>query len=81
MSSLSERPAAVRLPITELGPHFGAEIRGIDLGRLDDDQVLALRQALVKYKVLFVRGQDGLDDSQQIEFGRRLGEVPDPRLR
>ncbi|HLL32901.1 MAG TPA: TauD/TfdA family dioxygenase, partial [Streptomyces sp.] len=75
MSILSVRPAVARLPITELGPHFGAEIRGIDLGRLDDDQVLALREALVRYKVLFVRGQDGLDDDAQIEFGRRLGEV------
>ncbi|QWB21167.1 MULTISPECIES: TauD/TfdA family dioxygenase [Streptomyces] len=75
MSILSERPAVTRLPLTPLGPGFGAEIHGIDLGRLDDDQVLALREALVAYKVLFVRGQHTLDDAAQIEFGRRLGEV------
>ncbi|MFF5846465.1 TauD/TfdA dioxygenase family protein [Streptomyces massasporeus] len=75
MSILSERPLSTRLPLTQLGPRFGAEIHGIDLGRLDDDQVQALREALVAYKVLFVRGQHSLDDAAQIEFGRRLGEV------
>ncbi|MEU3839362.1 TauD/TfdA family dioxygenase [Streptomyces sp. NPDC028635] len=75
MSILSQRPATTRLPITALGPHFGAEIHGIDLARLDDDEVLALREALVAYKVLFVRGQHDLHDAAQIEFGRRLGEV------
>ncbi|MFE6937778.1 TauD/TfdA dioxygenase family protein [Streptomyces chartreusis] len=76
MSIISERPpTAPTLPVVELGPHFGAEIHGIDLARVDDDQVLALREALVAYKVLFVRGQHGLDDAAQIEFGRRLGEV------
>jgi taurine dioxygenase len=75
VSILSVRPPADQLLITPLGPSFGAEIRGIDLGSLDDDRVLALREALVRHKVLFVRGQDGLDDAAQIEFGRRLGEV------
>ncbi|SDM32066.1 Taurine catabolism dioxygenase TauD, TfdA family [Streptomyces sp. cf386] len=75
MSILSERPAVAKLPITALGPHFGAEIHRTDLGSLDDDQVLALREALVSYKVLFVRGRNHLDDAAQIEFGRRLGEV------
>ncbi|WP_330456133.1 TauD/TfdA family dioxygenase [Streptomyces sp. NBC_00820] len=67
--------APSQLPITELGPHFGAEIDGIDLAHLDDAQVQALREALVRHKVLFVRGQHRLDDAGQIEFGRRLGEV------
>ncbi|MEU6102486.1 TauD/TfdA dioxygenase family protein [Streptomyces flaveolus] len=75
MSILSVRPQADQLLITPLGPSFGAEVRGIGLGSLDDAQVLALREALVRHKVLFVRGQDGLDDAAQIEFGRRLGEV------
>ncbi|WP_433343925.1 TauD/TfdA dioxygenase family protein [Streptomyces sp. CA-253872] len=62
------------LRLTPLGPRFGAEVHGIDLGRLDDGQVAAVRAALVAYKVLFVRGQD-IDDAAQIAFGRRLGEV------
>ncbi|MFD0395806.1 TauD/TfdA dioxygenase family protein [Streptomyces nogalater] len=76
MSLLSERPVPARLPVTALGPHFGAEIHGIDLARLDDDEVLALREALVAYKVLFVRGQHGLDDAAQIEFGRGWARSP-----
>ncbi|MFJ5018822.1 TauD/TfdA dioxygenase family protein [Streptomyces griseoluteus] len=75
MSILSDRPVATRLPLTELGPNIGAEIDGIELARLDDDGVLALREALVRHKVLFVRGQHLLDDAGQIELGRRLGEV------
>ncbi|MFE6825019.1 TauD/TfdA dioxygenase family protein [Streptomyces sp. NPDC057690] len=69
------RSASPRLPLTPLGPDFGAEIHGIDLARATDEEVAALRTALVEYKVLFVRGQEGLDDATQIEFGRRLGEV------
>ncbi|WP_062644991.1 TauD/TfdA dioxygenase family protein [Streptomyces maremycinicus] len=67
--------APSRLPLTPLGPGFGAELHGLDLARATDAEVAALRTALVEYKVLFVRGQDGLDDATQIEFGRRLGEV------
>ncbi|MER6013886.1 TauD/TfdA dioxygenase family protein [Streptomyces bluensis] len=82
MTTISEHPtladpdrlAAAGLQITRLGPRFGAEVRGIDLGHLDDNQVTALREALVEYKVLFVREQD-IDDAAQIEFGRRLGDV------
>lgn len=67
--------APPQLPLTPLGPNFGAELHGVDLARLGDEQIQAIREALVAYKVLFLRGQDGLDDTAQIEFGRRLGEV------
>ncbi|MET9128903.1 MULTISPECIES: TauD/TfdA family dioxygenase [Streptomyces] len=62
------------LRITPLGPSFGAEVHGVDLGRIDDARVEALRAALTAYKVLFLPGQD-IDDHAQIDFGRRLGEV------
>lgn len=78
MSVTSEQPATARtdagLRLTRLGPRFGAQVHDVDLARLDDDQVLAIRAALVEHKVLFVRGQD-IDDAAQIDFGRRLGEV------
>nr|WP_320772934.1 TauD/TfdA family dioxygenase [Streptomyces sp. CRN 30] len=72
--STTDQPGPAGARITRLGPGFGAEVRGIDLGSLDDAQVTAVRQLLVDHKVLFVREQD-LDDAAQIEFGRRLGEV------
>jgi alpha-ketoglutarate-dependent taurine dioxygenase len=62
------------LVLDKLGPSFGAEVIGVDLSRVRDDEVAALREALVEHKVLFFRGQD-LDDATQVDFGRRLGEV------
>ncbi|MCZ4079107.1 TauD/TfdA family dioxygenase [Rhodococcus sp. H36-A4] len=65
---------AVSLTLDKLGPRFGAEIIGLDIVSASDTEVLAVRQALVEHKVLVVRGQS-LDDSAQIDFGRRLGEL------
>ena len=72
MTSQLHRPAT--LTLDKLGPSFGAEVIGLDLRDLSDDQVVALRAALVEHKVLFARGQD-LTDADQVELGRRLGSV------
>src|SRR3954451_7373779 len=72
MTQAPTRPAA--LTIDRLGPSFGAEVIGVDLRLLDDAQVTAVREALVAQKVLFFRGQD-LSDADQVELGRRLGEL------
>src|SRR5690349_23559337 len=61
------------LTLDKLGPSFGAEVIGLDLRDLSDEQVVALRAALVEHKVLFFRGQD-LTDADQVDLGRRLGE-------
>ena len=66
--------SGVEFDIDEFGPRFGAEIRGVDVASASDDQVRAIRAALVNYKVLVFRGQQ-LDDAAHIEFGRRLGEL------
>ncbi|PWD44816.1 taurine dioxygenase [Gordonia paraffinivorans] len=66
--------SGVELDIDEFGPHFGAEIRGIDVAQATDDQVRAIRQALIEYKVIVLRDQN-LDDASHIEFGNRLGEL------
>ncbi|SPB13770.1 taurine dioxygenase [Caballeronia novacaledonica] len=56
-------------------PSIGAEISDIDLRKpLDDDTYLALRRALVKYKVLFFRDQD-VTPAQHVAFARRFGEL------
>ena len=64
-----------RLDITPLGPHLGAEVRGLALQGATDADVVDLRAALVRYKVLFLAEQHGLDDDSHIELGRRIGEV------
>ena len=76
MTQALTRPAtgSPQLTLERLGPSFGAHVLGLDLRHLTDEEVLAIRAALVEHKVLFFRGQD-LTDADQIELGRRLGEV------
>jgi taurine dioxygenase len=57
-----------------LGPRFGAEVSGIDLGDAGDEAIDDVRAALVEHKVLFFRDQR-LDDDGQVRLGRRLGEL------
>ncbi len=54
---------------------IGAEISGVDLSRpLHDEAVAEIRQALLKWKVIFFRGQN-IDHAAQIAFTARFGEV------
>ncbi|QWZ10079.1 TauD/TfdA family dioxygenase [Nocardioides panacis] len=72
MTQSPSRPTT--LTLDRLGPSFGAEVIGLDLRTLDDQQVAAVRAALVEHKVIFFRGQD-LDDAAQVDLGHRLGDV------
>jgi len=64
-----------RLQIRPLTGSLGAEISGIDLSRpLDDELVAEIRQALLDNLVIFLRDQN-ITPEQQIEFGRRFGEL------
>lgn len=66
-----EAPALEAVPVAG---RIGAEIRGIRLsGDIDDVAVAAIRQALVRHKVIFFRNQAHLDDSGQEAFAARLG--------
>lgn len=56
-------------------PAIGAFIDGIDLGKpLADETYLALRLALLKFKVLFFHDQD-ITPAQHVALGRRFGEL------
>lgn len=55
-------------------PAIGAEVDGVDLGHLDDATYRALRDALLKYKVLFFRDQD-ITPAQHVAAARRFGEL------
>ncbi len=60
--------------VTKLGSRIGARIDGVRLGGdLDQATVDEIREALLAHKVIFFRGQDHLDDGQQLEFARLLG--------
>lgn len=63
-----------RLAVTPVSGRIGAEISGLRLGGdLDAAQVAELRTALLLHKVVFVRGQDHLDDASHEAFASRLG--------
>jgi len=57
--------------------HIGAEIAGVDLGvPLSRDEIDEIWHALVKWKVVFFRGQD-LDHDRHVALARQFG-VPTP---
>jgi len=62
------------LALEPLGPSFGAIVHGLDLRFASDAQIAAVRAALIEKKVLFFRDQE-LSDDDQVEFGRRIGEL------
>lgn len=59
--------------VVPLTSKIGAEIRGVDLGRdLDDEQVAAVRRALLDHLVLFFRDQE-VTPAAELAFASRFG--------
>jgi taurine dioxygenase len=58
-----------------LSPFIGAELHGIDLREEQSDDAIAdVRQALLDYKVIFLRDQH-ITRAQHIAFARRFGDL------
>src|SRR5580658_7366370 len=65
---------AATIEIIPLTLHIGAEIRGVDLTRpLPEPQLTDVRNAFLKWKVIFFRDQD-LDHAQHVAMARQFGE-------
>jgi taurine dioxygenase len=62
------------LDIIGTGKGLGAEVRGLDLRHLSDDQFAGLRKAWLDNLVLLVRDQS-LSDAELIAFSRRFGDL------
>ncbi len=63
------------LRISPIAARIGATIDGVELsGNLDDASVAQIRSALLKHKVVFFRGQDGVGDAEMEAFAERLGD-------
>ena len=63
------------IEVKQVAGFIGAEISGVDLSQtLHDDAVKEIREALLKWKVVFFRGQN-IDHAAQIAFTSRFGEV------
>lgn len=66
---------AAALRFAQVTPVLGAEVTGIDLRQeLDAETVAALRQGLLRRKVLYFRDQK-ITDAQQVRFTRYFGAV------
>jgi taurine dioxygenase len=76
MSAIPESPALRSAGVTVVpsGAALGAEIRGVDLRRLDSETFATLHQAWLDHQVLLIRGQ-ALDDDDLIAFSRRFGAL------
>ncbi|RXZ79883.1 TauD/TfdA family dioxygenase [Paenibacillaceae bacterium] len=72
---VKQNEAAAEFSIHPVAGRIGAEIRGIRLGAdLEQTALEAIREALLKYKVIFLRDQQHLDDAGQEAFAHRLGD-------
>jgi taurine dioxygenase len=72
----------VGLDVRPITPAIGAEIHGVRLsGALPVETVNAVRDALLRYRVVFFRGQGHLDEVEHQAFARLLGPlVPHPTV-
>jgi alkyl sulfatase len=75
-------PAHAALDVRPITPAIGAEINGVRLsGDLPAATVTAIRDALLRHRVVFFRGQGHLDEAGHQAFARLLGPlVPHPTL-
>jgi alpha-ketoglutarate-dependent sulfate ester dioxygenase len=69
-------PADAALDIRPITPEIGAEVHGVRLsGDLPGETMTAIRDALLRHRVVFFRGQNHLDDAGHQAFARLLGPL------
>ncbi|WP_433331029.1 TauD/TfdA dioxygenase family protein [Spirillospora sp. CA-294931] len=54
---------------------LGAEVHGVELATITDEQFAHVKELLLKHLVLFFPDQTGLEPEAHIAFGRRFGEA------
>jgi taurine dioxygenase len=74
VATTSGRGAADAIEVILTGAALGAEVKGIDLKRLDEAAFARVVQAWHDYSVVLVRDQL-LNDQELIAFSRRLGDL------
>jgi alpha-ketoglutarate-dependent sulfate ester dioxygenase len=74
MATSPSQPTTQQITVTKLGSRIGARVDGVRLGGdLDQAAVDEIRQALLAHKAIFFRGQNHLDDGEQLAFAGLLG--------
>jgi taurine dioxygenase len=74
MSSSAAAAITDRIQVVPTGAALGAEVRGVDLRRLDDAGFAAIHRAWLDHLVLLIRDQK-LNDDHLIAFSRRFGDL------
>lgn len=64
------------IEVEELAAAMGAEIKGVDLARLTDEQFAEIEDALYRHKMIFFRDQE-IDHADHEAFSLRFGEFAD----
>ena len=73
MTTTLDRPAVT---VQQLGGRIGARIDGVRLGGdLPADAIATVREALLRHKVVFFRGQDHLDEASHQAFAETFGPL------
>src|SRR5580700_6262599 len=74
MTAVSEEQRTA-VEVRPVAGYIGADITGVDISQpLTSEQVADIRAALLRYKVVFFRGQD-LSHAAQVTFGGNFGEL------
>jgi alpha-ketoglutarate-dependent 2,4-dichlorophenoxyacetate dioxygenase len=60
---------------TPLHPHIGAEMRGVDLGRATEPEILAEIEAAFEHYAVLVFPAQELADEEQLAFSRHFGQL------
>lgn len=60
--------------VTPVQPLIGAEVDGVDIAGLTDDEFALIHRSLLRHKVLFLRNQTATRE-QHVSFGRRFGDL------
>jgi alkyl sulfatase len=78
----SYRTSEDALDVRQITPAIGTEIHGVRLsGELPAKTVAAIRDALLRHRVVFFRGQGHLGEAEHQAFARLLGPiVPHPTV-
>lgn len=63
-----------------LAPAFGAEVKDLDITRMDDTAAAALREAWARYKVLVLRGQQAASEEDLVRYAQVFGPADASRF-
>jgi alpha-ketoglutarate-dependent taurine dioxygenase len=67
------------IDVSKVGGNIGAEIHGVRIGGdLGPEAVAEVRSALLRHRVVFLRGQSHADETIQQEFASLLGTLTKP---